>query len=284
METLITVCKYMNFTHAAEELHIAQPTVSLHIHALEEHYGTKLFLFHGKKMALTATGKLILDAAITQENDDRRLRKKIQLQRQAPIRLGATLSVAENMLCEPLATFLQRHPSDFIKIDIDNTEHLLSKIDQGVLDAAFVEGNFPTNAFDAVPYRRDPYGVVCASAYPGRGDWTKLEDLFSVPLLLREPGSGTREILEKLLTEHRYTLHEFVRVVEIGSIHLIKDLVKAGCGVSFLYEATVQRELEDGSLIRIPLQECHFSHDIFFLWRKNSLYAEEYRSILRDFQ
>lgn len=283
MDTFIAVCRHMNFTHAAEELHLAQSTVSLHIHSLEKYYGEKLFIFHGKKIQLTEAGQMILDSATTQMLDEQRLLQKIHSKNQAPIRLGATLSVAENMICRPLAAFLIQHPRDYIQIDIDNTQHLLQKINSGILDAAFVEGTFPTGEFNSIPYRHEPFIAVCAPGFPGCGNWNKLEDLFAAPLLLREKGSGTRGILKSFFAEHWCDFHSFCRIIEVGSIHLIKEVAKAGVGVTFLYESAVKEELEEGLLYKIPLTDCSFYHEISYLWRKDSLYAMEYKNILKEF-
>lgn len=283
MDTFLAVCRYMNFTHAAEELHMAQSTVSLHIHSLETYYGEKLFLFHGKKIKLTETGQMLLDFATTQLLDEQRLKRKIQSKNQAPIRLGATLSVAESMICRPLASFLSQHPRDYIQIDIDNTQHLLQKINSGILDAAFVEGSFPAEEFYGIPYRQEPFIAVCAPDFSGCKTWRKLEDLFRAPLLLREKGSGTRGVLESFLAERWCGLQNFSRIIEIGSIHLIKEVVKAGIGVTFLYEAAVKQELSDGTLYKIPIKDCDFYHEISYLWRKDSLYSVEYENILREF-
>lgn len=282
METLITVCKYMNFTKAAQELHLAQSTVSLHIRNLEDYYGTKLFLLKGKSIVLTEEGKLILETAITQRHDEQRLMEKIQRKHRVPIRLGATLSVAENMLGNSLTAFLMNHPRDYLQIDTDNTEHLLEKIDQGVLDAAFVEGPYSLQAFEGLIYKSEPFIAVCAPDYPGWKMWTQLCDLLTAPLLLREQGSGSREILEKFLNSQTYTLQSFAQIIEIGSVHLIKEVVKAGGGISFLYKATVKQELETGALIEIPVVPA-ICHDIFFLWRKGSIHAGEYRALYEEF-
>lgn len=283
MDTFIAVCKHMNFTHASLDLHLAQSTVSLHIHSLEKYYGEKLFVFHGKKIQLTEAGQMVLDSATTQMLDEQRLRRKIQSKNQAPIRLGATLSVAETMICRPLSAFLMQHPRDYIQIDIDNTQHLLQKINSGALDAAFVEGRFPAEEFNAIPYRHEPFIAVCAPDFPGCKAWAKLEDLFQAPLLLREKGSGTRGVLESFFAEHWCDIHSFNRIIEVGSIHLIKEVVKAGVGVTFLYEAAVKEELEEGELYKIPMANCDFYHEISYLWRKDSLYAMEYKNILKEF-
>ncbi len=284
METFITVCESMNFTRAAKELHLAQPTVSLHIHALEKHYGVKLFTYSGKKLALTREGRVVLEEAITRKNDEQRLLTKLSLGEKAPIRLGATLSVAESMLGAPLSSFLEKHERDYVQIDIDNTRGLLDKINAGALDAAFIEGEFPTGAFDGIPYRKEPFCAVCASDYQGWEKWKSLDELFSAPLLLREKGSGTRGIVEDFLAGRRYRLDDFKRIVEVGSVHLIKELLLAKCGISFMYEAAVKDQLQSGKLVKVLEKECAFSHDIFFLWRKGSLYEDEYKRILDDFR
>lgn len=283
MDTFIAVCKHMNFTHASLDLHLAQSTVSLHIHSLEKYYGEKLFIFHGKKIQLTEAGQMVLDSATTQMLDEQRLKRKIQLKSQAPIRLGATLSVAETMICQPLSAFLMEHPRDYIQIDIDNTQHLLQKINSGILDAAFVEGRFPAEEFNAIPYRREPFIAVCSPDFPGCKAWTQLEDLFQAPLLLREKGSGTRGVLKLLFAEHWCNVHSFSRIIEVGSIHLIKEIAKAGVGVTFLYEAAAKEELEKGLLYKIPMENCDFYHEISYLWRKDSLYAAEYKNIFKEF-
>ena len=103
MQTFLTVCEEMNYTKAAERLHITQPAVSQHIHYLEQHYGCALFTFTGKKLNLTNAGKLLLNAMQTQQHDETRLMIKMKQPTEAPLAIGATLSVAEGLLQEALA-------------------------------------------------------------------------------------------------------------------------------------------------------------------------------------
>ena len=106
-----------------------------------------------------------------------------------------------------------------------------------------------------------------------------LEDLLGERLLTREPGSGTREILERRLREHNLTVRDFRAVTEIGSLNAIKALVRMGQGVAFLYEPTVRAELESGALREIALSGFPVLHDFTFLWRKSSVFAQTYREI-----
>lgn len=285
MATLIEVCKHMNYSRAAEELHLAQSTVSLHIKSLEEYYGARLFEFEGKKPVLTEAGRLVLEAATIRSRDEEQLKQKIRLKQRAPIRLGATLSVAENMICEPLASFLKNHPRDYIQIDIDNTAALINKINEGILDTAFLEGPFPVREFDSLAYRTEGFKAICAPDYLADDGGKHIKDVFGIPLLLREEGSGSRKLLESFLAQRGYSLRNFTRIIEIGSIHVIKQMVMQGCGISFLYESAVRSELNSGLLRSVFDEEeiADFRYNIYYAWRKGSIYADEYVKVFNEF-
>ena len=78
METFLSVCRYMNFTHAAEALHLTQPAVSQHIRYLEQKYESPLFYREKKKLSLTPAGELLLSALETMQNDENTLKKRMQ--------------------------------------------------------------------------------------------------------------------------------------------------------------------------------------------------------------
>lgn len=283
MQTFLTVCEEMNYTRAAELLHITQPAVSQHIRYLEQHYDCALFSFAGKKLQLTHAGKLLLNAVKTQQHDEARLLEKMHFPEESPLAIGATLSVAEGLLQDAFANYLKQHPNQHISMTIDNTKTLLEGIDRGALDVAFVEGYFSRDAYASVCYRKEPFLAVCASDYPNWQSLTSLEAITALPLLLRENGSGSRAILERYLAEQNLTIEDFTKTTEIGSVHLIKELAVAGCGITFLYKNTVKRELSEGSLVRLPLQDMPLYHDITFLWRKHSQFEKDYQALLEQF-
>ena len=160
-----------------------------------------------------------------------------------------------------------------------NTQELLKLLDQGELDFAIVEGYFDKQAYDSLVYCTQRYIPVCASEYPFSHPVCRLEDLLEERLLVREPGSGTRNVLERALEARNLGVRNFRRVTELGSLNLIKSLVCAGAGISFFYQPVVQQELEAGKLREIPLEDCSIYHDFTFLWRRGSLFAADYREI-----
>ena len=131
--TFLAVCEYMNYTRAAEALHITQPAVSQHIRYLENMYQVKLFLAEGKKIHLSPAGERLLHAATTLKNDEVFLRKQMfeGAGKGLSLRFGTTRTIGESVISTPLARYIHSHPKDRISVVINNTDELLHKLVSG---------------------------------------------------------------------------------------------------------------------------------------------------------
>ena len=283
METFLTVCRLMNYTRAAKELHITQPAVSQRIRFIEKYYDVPLFYYEGKKLRLTEAGLLLRDAATTMKHDDLILSGQLKAVGGTKLIFGATLTIGDFVLPEKLARLLEKQQDAEVKMLVDNTETLLRKINQGELDFAVIEGYFHKAEYEYKVCSRQHYVAVCGGDYTFSNTPQTLSDLFGERILLREPGSGTREILERYLAERNYSIRDFLRMSEIGSISAIKSLAAAGCGVTFLYEAAVKRELETGVLRQVPLPDFDVYNNFTMVWRKGSIFNNRYLKLYDDF-
>lgn len=272
--TFLTVCHEMNYTRAAEKLHITQPAVSQHIQYIEEYYGVKLFQFHGKQMQLTDEGKLLYLSLTNLHNNEIYLKEQLSAMtdKKKTLRFGATLTVGEFMIAKPLSNFLHKYPGAKISVMVANTKELLLKLDSGEIDFAILEGDFPKTLYAHKPYLIENFIPICSKLYPLPDTAVTLSSLTKECLLLREEGSGTRSILEFALQSHDISFADFPNIITIGNMHAIKDMVIAGCGISFLYESAVRQELAEGSLYQIPLQDFSLRHEISIVWKKNTLF------------
>jgi len=281
METFFVVCELMNFTKAAEVLNITQPAVSQQIHGLEEYYGTKLFRYESKKMILTKAGKILYQTAVTMKQDTQMLRDKIRNIDTAEERLffGATLTIGEFVMADKMISVLKRFPMRQLRMVEGNTKELLGRLRKGEIDFAIVEGNFLKSEFDYQIFSKEKYIPVCSSHYFFEKKPLQLIDLLNERLITREKGSGTRDILEKNMEARNLSLDEFKFTTEIGGINAIKTLVNAGCGITFLYEAAVKKELLEGSLMEIELCDFEVTHDFNLIWNKASVFAQQYQEI-----
>ncbi len=281
VETFLTVCQTMNFTRAAELLHITQPAVSQHIRALEGVYGVRFFDFHGKKPVLTRAGREFWQAAATIQHDLQHLKEQMNPHAVDGRRLafGATLTVGEFAITAPLAAYIKKNPEVSVHMEVADTQALLKMLDDGKLDFAVVEGYFPQSAYDSLVYSTERFVAVCGRDYEFTRPVRRIEDLLGERLLVREEGSGTRRILETYLEGRNLSITDFSSHIQASNIAVIKSLTAAGCGITFLYEAAVRRELQQGEIRLIPMVDFHLVHDFSFIWRKNSLYADRYKEI-----
>ena len=284
METFLTVCQCMNFTRASEKLNITQPAVSQHIRFLEKHYNTKLFRYEGKKLQLTGAGEILRNASLTMKHDELSIQDEmLKAEDEKELRFGATRTVGDALMGNILERYLRKYPEARIYMEVDNTRELLMRLDEGEIDFALVEGFFKKSEYESQVYSVENYIAVCSPDHQFQKEPVSVEDLFQERLLLREQGSGTREVLERYLSAKNLSLADFRKVMEAGSLQTIKELTKAGCGITFLYEVAVRRELADGVLKRIPLEDFHISHEFAFIWRRGSIYADRYRELFRRF-
>lgn len=276
METFLTASRLLSYTETARELHITQPAVSQHIHFLEEHYNAKLFQYEGKKLCLTEAGVLLRKAATTMKHDEITLLETLKASPRRKLVFGATRTIGDYFIPETLIPYLARERNTDICMLVDNTETLLHKIDSGELEFALVEGYFRTSEYDYKVFSEQKFIAVCGGDHLTKTQNLTIENLFGSCIIVREPGSGTREILERYLNERNCSISDFQRVIEVGSIRAIKSLVSANCGITFLYEAAAAQDLRDGTLRKIPLIDFERSNSFTMVWRKNSIFQERY--------
>ena len=140
------------------------------------------------------------------------------------------------MIDEKLADYLE-NPNNSLLIDIDNTVRLLQRLKKGELDLALIEGFFDSKEFASKIYKEEDFIGVCSKNHPFANQAISLEKAFSQTLFIREKGSGTRTILEQLLSEHNYTVENFRRNVCVSNFGLMSKLIAKNIGITFAYKA-----------------------------------------------
>lgn len=285
IDTFLTVCEYMNFTKAAEALCITQPAVSQHIKFLEKTYNTKFFEYEGKKIRLTKSGKIFYQTVATMKHDEQYLKEKITEEKLGvkKLKFGATLTIGEFILPLRLSDYLKKNNNMELTMIVENTKELLNKLEHGEIDFALVEGYFLKSEYSYCIYSKEKYICVAGKDYKFKRQPSELEDLLEETLIVREKGSGTRDILEKNLERQNLNISDFSKVIEIGNINAIKELAKNNNGVTALYEVAVKDELEKGSLKKIEIKDLQKTHDFYFIWRKNSVFNDFYKELAKEF-
>lgn len=276
LETFLTAAKEQSFTRAAEKLHLTQPGVTQHIRKLERHYGVKLFDTSGHAVRLTSAGEWLYRYAQAQLCNEDRLCERLRGLR-TPLRVGATLSVADYYL-PPLLACYARQREETIYVEVGNTDTLIGRLADGTLDCAFIEGMFERDLYEAKVFCVAEFIPVIRADHPLAGKRARLAELCGLPLALREPGSGTRAVLESALFQQGFSIHSFARQMELGSFALVKAIVAATDSVSFLYERVAEAEMAAGKLVRIQMEDFAVQRPIYFIFQRDSMQQERNES------
>lgn len=234
METFIILCKTMNYRMAAEALNITQPAVTQHIQYLEDYYGCKLFSYDKRKLSMTPQAEILLRYVQTQNYQERKLVDKIKEKKGYHFSIGTTKTIGEYVIADQVKRFLEE-PGNIVSVETDNTIHILELLNQGKLDFALIEGFFDQNTYAHKLYQVEPYVGFCSRKHPFAGKEVSLSDFLQETIIVREEGSGTRSILEKMLQINNVALADFKRVISIGSLNLLENLVAENTGVTFAY-------------------------------------------------
>lgn len=281
--TFLELCKQLSYTKTAQVLSITQPTVTQHIQYLERLYKVRLFDYEGKKLILTKEGEFLHQTAITMMSDSNQIANRIKnlaLQKQT-LHIGATLTIGEFMFPPILAKYLTEHPQIDLSLDIRNTQILLEMLKSSSINCALIEGYFDKHKYNYKLIRDEDFICVCGRDYPFSKHPTHLEEILAYPLILREQGSGTREVLERVLSERSLDIHNFAANIPINNLNVIKYLCAQNIGITFLYRSAVKKELKNGSLIELRLKNFKIQHEFNFVTLKNTIFKDEYQTLFK---
>lgn len=267
--TFLKLCETMNYRITAEELNMTQPAVTQHIHYLEEEYECKLFIYNRKKLEKTNQAILLEEYARSAYYNEIYLKRKIKSENKIKINIGATKTIGEFVIGEKIKKLVKNEKYD-ISLTIDNTENLIKLMELNKLDFILVEGIFNKDKYGYRLYKKDEFIGICSKNHKFNGKSIKFEELFKEDIIIREEGSGTRGIFEQFLSENSFSLEFFKKKITINNFNLIKELVSANCGISFVYNSVVNKNDDIGKFYFKNKIEREFN----YLYLKNTAAKE----------
>lgn len=284
--TFLSLCEIGSYTKTAETLHLTQPAVSQHIKYIESLYNCKLFAYEGKKLVPTEKGKLLKEFLTTVSSDSIYLKKLISSKSpdKRHLSFGATLTIGEYVMPKILESLLKKDENITFTMEVENTATLLEKLEKGELNFIILEGFFNKAQLDYSLFSIEDFVPICQKGYFENRNIHRINDILQERILLREEGSGTREIFQQLLREHNYSIQSFPKLCHLGSMKSIISLVKQGEGISFLYKTAVEEEIKKGSLEIIPINDLNCQREFNFVYLKNSHHKTEYERWFKLFK
>ncbi len=252
LRVFVTAARTLSFSKCAAALSITQPAVSRHIGELEARYGMPLFSRGSSGVALTKAGELLLSHAERLLSAYQKMDYDMDLLSQTSqgrLSVGASTTIAMYLLPPVLAAFMERAGGVEVSMLSGNSENVEQWLRDGTVDIGFVENASRRPWLHYEPLMADELVLVAGTSgrYAGVESVT-VEELRSIPLVLREKGSGTREIIENALARHGVGVQDLRVVIELSSTEAIKSFVRSSDTMAIVSVIALHRELADGSL------------------------------------
>lgn len=251
LEVFIGVAKNGSVTRAAEELRITQSAASMALSSLEKDSGGHLFKRVGKRMLLNERGRLAMSAAekalAAIHGFDAIISPTGELK--GELRIGASTTIGNYLLPSIVADFAHENPEVRVSMRVGNTANICTELADGGIDIALVEGPVHERSLEVRKWRGDELVVVAKHGHEwstGRKPTSGM--LSSARWIMRERGSGTREVFESAMEKAGCRCEVFL---ELGHTEAIKKAIEAGLGIGCLSRIAVGRELEQGWLAEI---------------------------------
>ena len=265
------VARHLSFTKAAQELFISQPAVTKHIRELETGYGQRLFERRGNRVALTAAGALLLTHADEVEALHAQLQNQLHAlhdEAAGRLRLGASTTIAQYVLPPMLPGFQAQYPRVGLTLLNGNSEQIAEALLGGQIDLGFVEGQGKNRDLhyelllndELVAVRRTQDTKKPPAPLP-------LTEALQHPLVLRERGSGTLEVLEYALRGHHIKPSDLTVALYLDNTEGIKSYLEAAPAcLGFVSRRALTKEVAAGRLEIVPVQDLHLPRRLEVVW------------------
>ena len=269
LKVFITAARTLSFTRTAEQLFVSQPAVSKHIGELESQYKVQLFVRRGSRLELTPAGETLLACAERLADDYRRMEYEMGLCASAvegELRLGASTTIAQYLLPPILARFTARFPGVRVSMVSGNSDQVEQAFGEHGIDLGMVESVSRRQGLHYTVFAPDELVLVARTGGPyARTDSVTPGQLLHIPLVLREGGSGTLEVIKAALGRAGIRIPQLNVVMRLGSTEAIKAFVRNSDAMAIVSVISVVDELRSGVLRIVDLDGLPLNRDFVFV-------------------
>lgn len=280
LDVFSAVAREGSVTRAAQWLNLTQSATSMALADLESQLGEKLFDRIGRRLQLNDLGARLLPlaqetVARAREIEDLAAGDVPGLSR---LRLCASLTIGNYLMPGLIADFMQQHPQAELSLDVGNTRHVIESVRQFTCDLGFIEGFCHEPDIDVMPWVSDELVIFAGSTHPlAQRKQLVPEDFAEASWILREPGSGTREVFDNAVSGKLPNLR--VRL-ELGHTEAIRRAVEAGMGIGCASRLSLQDALDSGRVRLLDTPFLDLNRSLFIVCHRSKYRTRGLRTFL----
>ena len=273
------VCEEESITKASEKLFMTQPAVSHAINELESYLGICLFDRISRRLYLNETGKLFLAKVIKLLDlyDDLEQNSK-ELEDNATIKIGSSITIASFILPKVIANFEAVCNNTSTKVIIDNARNIENMLLNNEIDLGLIEGVIYKEELMRIPFSNYESAVICSPQHKFALEKSiDVNSLIKERLLLREKGSAIRDVFDSALLLHNITVNlEWTSVNSQALIYAVKQ----NLGISVLPKILVERELINGEILEVKVNDLELASVNHIVLHKDKIQTKNYKILI----
>ncbi len=272
LEIFVTIASTGSFSKGAEAACITQSTASQHIATLEDLCGVRLLDRSGRGAVPTEAGKIMLaHAQLVLKSLHEAERAMLQFRKAEGVELcvGGSTIPGTYLLPKAIAALRTSDPGITVKVEIGDSREILAKLLEEHIEIGIVGTTADDKQFISEALGHDMILLVARKGHNwcGRSE-IQLEELLTEPIIMREKGSGTNDVVAAALRQHGLKAGDLLVCSTISSSEAIRQAVLAGCGVAFVSEMAVREELKSGELVAVNLSGLSITRSFSLVSRK----------------
>ena len=272
LRIFIAIIEARSFSKAARQLYLTQPTVSQHVSFLEKYLGVPLFDRLGKEVRPTSAGRMLHAYALRllrMAEDAEHAVGFLKGKKSGTIVAGASNIPGEYVLPEILGRFKNEYPEIAVTLYLGDTGAIVDKILNYEIDFGLIGARVANDQLQYSRFLDDELCLVLSPRHPwaGRREIAAAE-ILTVPVVMRENGSGTRLMVEQSLRKAGIQAVHLNIIAEFGSNAAVKQAVRAGLGISFVSKRSVADEISMNVLTTLPVQGLQMKRSFYVVRHK----------------
>ncbi|MBS6374555.1 MAG: LysR family transcriptional regulator [Erysipelotrichaceae bacterium] len=285
--TFMNLYQTMNYTKTAKNLKITQPAVTQHIKYLEAAYQVKLFHYAKKKLTTTKEGEYLYRCASALQANSSKVFSDILClnEDKTSLKLGASPTIAQYWMPAVLKRLEDTDRMFEVELTVDATDQLVNQLRRGEIDMAFVEGNFDSSTVHAQALRKEEIVLAVPVDHELSSKGTvSFNDILDERLLHGDEHDVCGAVVNQALQTNNLSVGSFRSHMVINDNEVIKQMIKEGIGIGFVYQSAIREELAEHALAAVKIKGCKLMREFFMIYLNETIFKDQFQEFYHSCQ